>query len=694
MGFLAKLLPAKLRRWLVASLGGHDDDRFAKVFYTSPDWIVIARLGDGLVVDANHGFELISGYSTKDVIGHSIADFHVWLYPEQRIQLVDELMTKGSVRGRLTKLRRKDGTFGDCIVNATLIALDGHTHSHAVWIVRDITEQNAVHEQFKAAFRLTPDCMTISRMSDGAYVAVNEAYEHITGLTRAQTLGKTATQLGIWADLAERDALLTHVDQYGTAKEFFVHLNSRGGQVIAATVNAVTFEARGERFLIALLRDVTEARKASQALQESEARFSKLFDQSPMPMGYSSSSDDFSSTHWNRAWFSTFGFDPMAMQGKSGLDLGVWVDPQERSKWLGRSLRGDEISNAETQLRRSDGELRWVAVSSRTFVEPQRTLVLFTYFDTTERRLAQEEILQLNADLEVRVAARTLALEDANRELTNTLATLKAAQNQLVQSEKLAALGALVAGVAHELNTPIGNGLTVATSIDYRVKEFMHLAETGMKRSDLHTFLADMQHAADILSRNLARAATLVSSFKQVAVDQTSSQRRRFLLSTLINELLQTLNPSLGKTACKVINSTNSDVAMNSFPGPLGQVLTNLINNAIVHGYGDGQAGTITISTPTVEQDQVAIQVQDSGKGIDAANLSHIFEPFFTTRMGQGGSGLGLHIAHNLVTGLLGGTITVQSQPGQGASFLVTIPLHTPERTPTAVNSEKTKPSG
>ena len=133
---------------------------------------------------------------------------------------------------------------------------------------------------------------------------------------------------------------------------------------------------------------------------------------------------------------------------------------------------------------------------------------------------------------------------------------------------------------------------------------------------------------------------------------------------------------------------------MNSFPGPLGQVLTNLINNAIVHGYGDGQAGTITISTPTVEQDQVAIQVQDSGKGIDAANLSHIFEPFFTTRMGQGGSGLGLHIAHNLVTGLLGGTITVQSQPGQGASFLVTIPIHTPERTPTAVNSEKTKPSG
>jgi len=425
--------------------------------------------------------------------------------------------------------------------------------------------------------------MTISRISDGTYVEVNAAYERITGLTRAQTVGKTATQLGIWANLAERDALLAHATQRGTASEFFVHINARDRQVIAATVNAATFEARGERFLIALLRDVTEARQAAQALQESEARFAKLFDQSPMPMGYSSNADDFSSTQWNGSWFSTFGFDPATAQGKSGLDLGIWVDPPARAKWLERSIRGEDISNAEIQVRRANGELRWVAVSSRTFIEPLRTLVLFTYFDITERRLAQEEILKLNTDLEARVATRTLALEGANRELPETLDTLKAAKNHLLQSEKLAALGALVAGVAHELNTPIGNGLTVATSIDFRITEFMQLMESGMKRSDLQAFLVDTRQAADILTRNLTRAATLVSSFKPVVVDQTSSQRRTFVLSTLVSEILLTLNPSLRKTACTVTNATNADVSMDSFPGPLGQVLTHLINNAIVH---------------------------------------------------------------------------------------------------------------
>ncbi|MEO7106454.1 MAG: PAS domain S-box protein [Rhodoferax sp.] len=682
MGLLAKLIPATFRRWLITSLGGHDDDRFAKVFYTSPDWIVITRLGDGLVVDANHGFEIISGYSAKEVVGHSISDFNVWAVPEQRAQLVDELMSSGSVRGRLTQLRRRDGTHGECIVNAIQIALEGRTHSHAVWIVRDVTEQNAVHEQFKAAFQLTPDCMTISRVSDGTYVEVNQAYERVSGLTRAQTLGKTATQLGIWADLVERDALMSQIKQHGVANEFFVHIHTSSDQILAASVTAAIFEARGEQFLIALLRDVTETRKAADALRESEARFAKLFDQSPMPMGYSSSADDFSSTQWNGAWFSTFGFDPDTVQGKSGLELGFWVDGNERAKWLGRAVLGEQTSNAEIQVRRSDGALRWVAVSSRSFIEPTRTLVLFTYFDITERRHAQEEILTLNIDLETRVAMRTQALENANQELTETLETLKAAKNQLVQSEKLAALGALVAGVAHELNTPIGNGLTVATSIDYRITEFSHLMETGMKRSDLQAFLADTRQAADILSRNLMRAATLVSSFKQVAVDQTSSQRRTFVLKTLVSELLLTLDPGLRKTACKVNNATNDDVAMDSFPGPLGQVLTNLINNAVVHGYGEEQAGTVTISTPQINEDQIVIQVQDTGKGIDETHLAHVFEPFFTTRMGHGGSGLGLHIVHNLVTGVLGGTISVQSQPGQGATFSVTIPRHAPERTP------------
>ncbi len=664
----------------MTALGGHDDDRFAKVFHTSPDWIVISRLSDGMVVDANHGFEVISGYRTEEVIGHSIAEFNVWAIPEQRIQLIDELMANGVARGSLTKLCRRDGTLGDCIVNATLIALEGRTHSHAVWIVRDVTEQNAVHEQFKAAFQLTPDCMTISRVSDGTYVEVNEAYERITGLTRAHSLGKTATQLGIWVDHTERDALLAHIYQHGVANEFFLHINARDHQVLAATVNAATFEARGERFLIALLRDVTESRKAATELQESEARFSRLFDESPMPMSYCSDIDDFSTTQWNRTWFASFGFDPRTAQGKTGTQLGIWVHPEERQIFLDRSVRGDAISDIEVSMLRADKSPRWISMSTRTFVEPERTLVLFTYFDITERRRAQEEIQDLNAALEARVTSRTADLERINQELSTTLVSLKTAKDQLVQSEKMAALGALVAGVAHELNTPIGNGLTVASSLHYRVEQFDTLMRTGLKRSDLHGFLEDTRQAADIITRNLTRAGALVTSFKQVAVDQTSSKRRKFSLASLVSEILLTLSPTLRKSTCTVTVDVSDSVQMDSYPGPLGQILTNLINNALIHGFPENQAGTVSITARMEDGDCVVLQVQDDGRGIQKTDLPHVFEPFFTTRMGQGGSGLGLHIVHNLVTSVLGGTIAAHSEPGRGTKFQLTIPCTVADR--------------
>jgi PAS domain S-box-containing protein len=674
MGLLTKLLPVAIKRWLLSSLGETSDDRFARVFHASPDWIVITRLSDGLVIDANTGFEAISGYRAADVVGRTIAQFNVWAHPEQRAKMVSELMRSGAVRDTLVQLRRTDGTLRDCMVNATLISLGGQAHSHAVWIARDVTDQNATHEQFKAAFRLTPDFMSISRLSDGTYVEVNEAFERMTGLKREDTLGKTSIALGVWHDPMARDALVEAFKTQGSLHEYFIRINARGGQVREALVNAATFEARGEQYMIALLRDVTESRKAAKALQQSEARFSRLFDESPLPMCYCSDIDDFSTTQWNRAWFAAFGFDASTAQGKTGTELGIWVHPEERQKFLDRSVRGDDISNIEVPMLRADKALCWISMSTRTFVEPERTLVLFTYFDITERRRAQEEIQELNAALEARVTRRTADLERTNQELSMTLASLQTAKDQLVQSEKMAALGALVAGVAHELNTPIGNGLTVASSLHYRVEQFDTLMTQGLKRSDLQAFLEDTRQAADIITRNLSRAGTLVTSFKQVAVDQTSSKRRKFSLASLVSEILLTLSPTLRKSACAVTVDVADSLQMDSYPGPLGQVLTNLINNALIHGFPENQTGTIAITARMEDGDRAVLQVQDDGRGIQSADLPHVFEPFFTTRMGQGGSGLGLHIVHNLVTSVLGGTISARSEPGHGANFQLTIP--------------------
>lgn len=678
MGLMAKLLPAAITRWLLRSLGGSNNDRYARVFQASPDWIVVTRMRDGLIVDANRGFEIISGHRATDVLGHSIAEFNVWVHPEQRDRLVQELEKHGVARDTLVQLCRRDGTVRDCMVNAAVIALRGETDPHAVWIARDVTDQNAIHEQFKAAFQLTPDFMSISRLSDGTYVEVNAAFERITGLTRENTLGRTSLELGVWHDPKAREALVEAFQSCGSLHEYFILINGRDEKVREALVNAATFEARGDRYMIALLRDVTDDRAAARALQESEARFSRLFEQSPLPMCYSSDSDGFTTTQWNHAWFVAFGFNPATAQGKSGNTLGIWVNPDERKKILDQSIQGGDLSDVEVAMQRANGELRWISISTRTFKEPLRTLILFSYFDTTERRRAQDEIQSLNAELEGRVARRTADLEQANQELSQTLATLKTAKDQLVQSEKLAALGALVAGVAHELNTPIGNGLTVASSLQFRVEELATLLDKGMKRSDLSEFLEDTRMATDILTRNLARAGALVASFKQVAVDQTSSQRRRFLLSDLVSEILLTLNPTIRSAGCHMQVDVADTLQMDSFPGPLGQVLNNLINNAIVHGFQQQASGTISIVARALGDAQLTLLVQDDGCGIPEADMVHVFEPFFTTRMGHGGSGLGLHIVHNLVTGVLGGTIEAQSEVGRGALFTLTLPMSAP----------------
>ena len=682
MGFLAKLLPTGVKQWLLAALGARMDERFARVFYASPDWVVITRVSDGRVVEANHGFQVISGHAPDEVVGKRMSELNVWVDLQQRAELVQTLMQSGFANERLVQLRRRDGAILDCMVNAALIDIDGVPRSHAVWIARDVTEQNAVHEQFQATFRLTPDFMSISRLRDGTYVDVNDAFERITGKRRSEVLGRTSTELGIWADPPARDVLVAKIRSEGSVYEYPIRIMARDGQVREALVNAVIFETRREQLMIALLRDVTDAQAAARALRESEARFARLFEQSPLPMSYCSDADDFSTNHWNAAWFATFGFDAVSAQGRSGTDLGIWVQPEQRRALLERAMHGEPVSDVEVRMRHSNGALRWISLSARPFVEAQRTLIVLSYFDITERRHAQEEIEALNVRLEERVAQRTADLQAANQELTQTLEALHVAKDQLVQSEKLAALGALVAGVAHELNTPIGNALTVSTSLEYRLQEFETAMAQGLKRSDLQNLLDDTRQASDILTRNLTRAGALVTSFKQVAVDQTSAQRRQFELAELVAEIVLTLTPSTRKAGCQIEVEVPEGMAMDSYPGALGQVLANLINNAMVHGYEGVREGRIIVRAERAGDDSIVLSVQDFGRGIAPDHRNHIFEPFFTTRMGQGGSGLGLHIVHNLVSQVLGGRIKFTSEVGHGTRFRATLPVHAPNVAP------------
>lgn len=289
----------------------------------------------------------------------------------------------------------------------------------------------------------------------------------------------------------------------------------------------------------------------------------------------------------------------------------------------------------------------------------------------------RQQIKEQNRTLEDRVTRRTNQLSEKNTQLEGTLTLLTTMQSQLVESEKMASLGQLVAGIAHEINTPLGVGLTAATHIAERAQEVVGLFEQQtMKRSDLASFFDEALQSTGLIVKNLVRTDALVKSFKMVAADQTSQEKRSFNIIPYLQDIIYSLQPKLKKTSHHVEITGPEDVVMVSFPGALAQVITNFVNNSIIHGFEDQEGGVMTIDVRTDEAEQfVIILYQDNGKGVPKGYIAKIFDPFVTTKRGQGGTGLGLNIVFNLVTGTLGGTINCESNEGQGLVFTLTLPL-------------------
>ena len=285
-------------------------------------------------------------------------------------------------------------------------------------------------------------------------------------------------------------------------------------------------------------------------------------------------------------------------------------------------------------------------------------------------RLSQE-LTSLNAALEQKVEQRTA-------ELTQALEHLKRTQEDLIQSEKLASLGAMVAGVSHELNTPIGNIITASSSLSDRAHDLDSAFQLGsLKKSELASGLGGLREMADLIGRSATRAATLVASFKQVAVDQTSDCRREFDLRDAMNDVIKALGPGLKNKPWEIENRIPEGILCDSFPGPLEQIITNLIQNAILHAFSGRGEGRVTLEARVIGSD-IELTVGDNGIGMNTATIVHIFDPFFTTKLGQGGSGLGLSICRRLATTVLAGTLNVVSTPDAGSRFILTMPLRTP----------------
>lgn len=266
-------------------------------------------------------------------------------------------------------------------------------------------------------------------------------------------------------------------------------------------------------------------------------------------------------------------------------------------------------------------------------------------------------------------------IELSNTELQENLETLRQTQAQLLQAEKMASLGTLVAGVAHELNTPIGVAVTAASTLHGNVENFEKEYQTGgLKKSSLENFIEHSKLGAELTLRNLERAADLVQSFKQVAVDQTSDAKRRFKLDEYLHEIITSLQPKLKTTKHRVAIECDETLELETYPGAIAQIITNFITNSLLHGFdGYTENGVITIACKKVAS-SVTLTYSDNGRGIPPEVLPRIFDPFFTTKQAQGGTGLGMHIVYNLATQKLGGSIRFEPNSGSGARFIVEFP--------------------
>ncbi|WP_273022936.1 ATP-binding protein [Rheinheimera sp.] len=290
-------------------------------------------------------------------------------------------------------------------------------------------------------------------------------------------------------------------------------------------------------------------------------------------------------------------------------------------------------------------------------------------------QLAEQENRQLTLSLEQKIAERTDALKTSNQELLNTLATLHQYQNQIVETEKMASLGQMVAGVAHEVNTPIGLGVTASTLLQDKLADIQRaFDEKKLTSSQLAKFLSESKENLGIIYRNMERAASLISSFKRVAVDQSNENRRQFNMQQLINEVLLSLRPNLKKTQHQIIVNCPAELELDSKPGPINQILINLIMNSLIHAFEHIEQGEMTIDI-SVQDSNCQLIYTDNGAGVPESIKKRIFDPFVTTKRGEGGSGLGLHLVYNLVTQALNGKIQLDSTLGHGIRISINFPV-------------------
>lgn len=478
------------------------------------------------------------------------------------------------------------------------------------------------------------------------------------------------------------------------------HLSVSGAPIFDANGTFCGYRGTG--------RDVTVQRRAESALLASQAELQSARDRlqavldAALEVAIVATDAEDRITVFSRGAERMLGYGEAEVLGQSPHRWHLQEEIRARaaalSKQLGQPVEAKEAfiatplrDGSDTQVWtfvRRDGSHLEVSLTVSVVYSRQGELIgyLGVARDISAQLQAERGLRALNTELEARVAARTA-------ELADTLNTLQHAQVELLRAERMAALGSLVAGVAHELNTPLGNCLTTASTLEARSREVSsQLASGSMRRATLDRYLEDTATANSILLRGLTSACDLVQHFKQLSVDQTSEQRRAFALESVVGDVLGLARARWKSTPYRIEAALQPlPRELDSYPGALGQVLSNLLQNALMHAFEGRGGGTLSISARTLDARHFELRVEDDGGGMSEEVRRRAFDPFFTTKMGRGGTGLGLNIVYNIVNDVLGGRLELKSREGGGTCFIFTLPYEAPLLRPQG--SERTRAS-
>lgn len=429
---------------------------------------------------------------------------------------------------------------------------------------------------------------------------------------------------------------------------------------------------------VSALLQLRQMGRAQRALRQSEARFAALFQQSPAPLalldlGESRIEDA------NECFLKQFGYAREAVLGRTPRELQIWRHPELREGYLERLRVRGQVTDFEVEFCDSQGRPLICLLSSHLVQMGEREMVIFAPIDVTAERAAVAQLRELNETLEQRVAERTSRLSRTNAELSQANRDLQTARHALARTERLAALGTLVAGISHEVNTPLGNAISMCTALQARFMQLIDsMQQETLKRGALLDFLRGGADGADIMLRNVQRVVNLISALRDLVGNSRGFARREFRLDELLRTCSAQYQERLALQGGGLQLEAPPNIVMEGYPLALAEVVEQLLDNALEHGLRDHSGGVVRL-VASLQGENVSVRVSDDGRGMVPDVRERIFDPFFTTRLGQGTSGLGMYIVYNLVNLHLGGSVTVDSQPERGCTVTLVLPVHGPQ---------------